>query len=530
MNRTRVIWHAASLVLAFALAAHAGPIASDSFQVGTLTGAPFGEYIVSYLDDGNIIQNPTVPTFNSAWGASFGHDATSTIRVDSTDLATSSFASGSGSVRFQYPSSLSTGRSVVRTIDQGYDLNSSAYYMAGLMAFDGTFSTATTATAYTGFLNTEDTYNNSVDTPNPGAGTGLRLGLQWGFQGNGAGGVDAMVRVRATSGDIVNQVVASNIAPGTHLFVAKVEPNFSGSNEQLTVWLDPANVGSEAAAGPPTLAPQLVSNWVPGGADTTRIIDTLAFNATNVGANAPVYYDEVRFSDDWSGLLRTGYGSAHLQQGWQGYSHLGAELRSGVTYNIGTSDQIVTGHHADPAIGDMRAVLGFDLDNIPEGARIIDAHLVMSVKSHTGSNLQEVELWRIEHPTATMDETTVTWNNVRSGVPWTAPGGDLDFATLLETIPGFSDTAPKTFGGSAAFIAAVQDALTSGMPLELALWSPLTEANTAQSNFVRWWSDDASSITNRPLLIVDYYVPEPATCTLLLLGGAFAAWRRRRSR
>lgn len=67
------------------------------------------------------------------------------------------------------------------------------------------------------------------------------------------------------------------------------------------------------------------------------------------------------------------------------------------------------------------------------------------------------------------------------------------------------------------------------MPLELALWSPLTEAITGQANFVRWYSDEAA-MANRPLLVVEYYTPEPATCTLMLLGGALAAWRRRRSR
>ena len=453
MRSTAEKWMVAGLVLFLAGSLCAAPVAQDWFRVGNKAGAPVGEYYPGDLASSEGHQDPPVSTFNSEWLG-----ATGTIEANAAALTYPGFVTRGGSVRFLHTSTL-TAKSVRRTFEQTYDLNSSVYYMAGLMSFDSSFSTGISSTAYTGFLNTEDTNDNSVTTPDPGAGSGLRLGVQWGFQGNGAGGVNAMVRTRETDGDIENienKVLATSIAPGTHLFVAKVEPNVSGSTDRLTMWLDPTDVSSEAAAGAPTLAPELVSNWVPGGSDTSRIVDTLVFNATNVGANTPVGYDEVRFSDDWAGLLLDPLeGYAHLQEDWNSYQHLGAELRSGVpSGNTSTTDQIITGHSTSSSIGDMRAVLGFDLSSIPEGSLITDAHLVMSVKSHTGSDLQEVELWRLQHPTATMDESTVTWNSIRSAVPWTTPGGAADFVTLLETIPGFTDTDPKTFGGTAAFLAA----------------------------------------------------------------------------
>ena len=92
---------------------------------------------------------------------------------------------------------------------------------------------------------------------------------------------------------------------------------------------------------------------------------------------------------------------------------------------------------------------------------------------------------------------------MRDGVNlWTTAGGDFD-PTVLSSVPGFSGTqvgVAKSFATSAGFVAAAQAALTSRIPLNLLLRSPLTEASTTTNQYIRLASDDAATLSQRPLL------------------------------
>lgn len=237
--------------------------------------------------------------FENPWKGNTG-----TIRANATGLTYPHLVATGGTARFSHTVSLQAPRRIGRDVVTTYDMGRSVYYMSGLMSFDSLFGTnlysgtdSTQSTAYTGIMNQSDENDHSQDTPNPGAGSGLVLGPQWGFQGDGAGGVNAMLRLRATNGNIVNRVLATGINPGTHLWVMKIEPDVSGNSDRITVWFDPSDLSSEAAAGAPTLQ-GLYSYWTQDGIPS-RLIDFLVFQATNAGANAAVGYDQVAFGETW---------------------------------------------------------------------------------------------------------------------------------------------------------------------------------------------------------------------------------------
>lgn len=297
MRRFIIVLIASAAKVFIGTVVQAAPIIQESFYTGTPTVPAAGEYNAGLIAGGGVYQNPdTLGSVGSAWQGNTG-----TIQVESTGLSVPGIHAHNGGLRFQHSVSLPDDRAIKRLVRNDYDLDNSTYYMSGLMSFDSNFGVGVTgpdnsvSTAYTSFTNTEDTNDNRSTTPDPGSGAGLVLGVQWGFQGNGSGGVNAMLRLRNTSGDIENVVLQPGVTPDDYHFVVKVEPNVTTSRDRVTAWLNPADVSSEAAAGTPTLGPQNFAAWVPGGADPTRIVEALTYKAWDVGANAKVRFDEFRF-------------------------------------------------------------------------------------------------------------------------------------------------------------------------------------------------------------------------------------------
>ena len=355
-------------------------IARDSYLAGSPAVPATGEYIYS-LSGG---QNPTIAGFPDAWIGTTG-----TLRVSGSGLDYPDMGALGSKHQFTHTASLVDYRSVSRVLDTTYDLAAPAYYMAGLMSFDELFGTdlveetnSIQSVALTQFLNAEDTFDYTTTTPNPGAGSGLRLGMEWGFQGDGAGGVNAIVRTRNTIGDIENITIATGITAGTHLFVAKVEPDFSGSQEQMTVWFDPTDLSSESAAAP-TIGPTAMSNWVVGGDNASRIVDTLVYTAENVGANAVIGYDEFRFATSWDDLFAPADVTHTRFQEGAGYEHVCTELRplDGGERILGESDEMLVGIVSTGM--ECRSALSFDLSSIPEGAEITAVNLALKPKRFT---------------------------------------------------------------------------------------------------------------------------------------------------
>jgi hypothetical protein len=117
-----------------------------------------------------------------------------------------------------------------------------------------------------------------------------------------------------------------------------------------------------------------------------------------------------------------------------------------------------------------------------------------------------------------MVENEVDWEEIRDGVDWDSPEDGGDLGLLLGSIPGFdtSNMGRKTFVSTPELLQAVKEAVAQDIPLEMILVSLQTEQQSAR-DFVRWHSDDAGSLTNRPLLTVSFAaVPEPSGLALAI--------------
>ena len=215
-----------------------------------------------------------------------------------------------------------------------------------------------------------------------------------------------------------------------------------------------------------------------------------------------------------------------LQEGVNGYEHLGSYLRSGDGFtgaalkNYGGSPQWLVGQHSTTSVGTMRPVLGFSLSDIPAGSTITSVSLTITTDSSAGTGLTgDIELHEIIG-SVDMDEGTlnggqsategVMWSRIRAGVPWISRGGDYS-PTVLSTVVSFDAVAqintPKTFASNASFVAAAQAALDSVSIFEMILLSPAAESTPAITNFARIVADDSEVIASRPILTIEYEPP-----------------------
>ena len=513
------------VVLFFSASAWATEIISDSFLSGASPAA--GEYSVGDL----VPQNPTVGTFNSAWANGLTSTVPGAIDAVATGLFWPSHPVDGGAVSFGNPTSIVTTESVVRgDFANPEEPLGKSIYISGLMSFDAGFNTATTSSAFTGLLNAEE-----GDPSVP-----LTIGLQWGFVGNGVGGVDAVIRARNTTGTVANYQVGAGISPGTHLFVARVDVEYmypADSRDRVSVWLDPVANVLEQDAGAPALVSD-TGNWLTHTASpTNRVVDTLVFDATDVGAGSAVMFDEVRMGETWRDvlpnapvLLRPG-SPIVLQEGFSNYRYEGNHVRGGAaTTNYDYVESIVG---ALSGTAPLRGLMAFGLDEIPPLSTIDDVTLELTIKRTDirGVGFGDIGLYLTDPSiTETMVEEQATWNLINTGNPWPTGGGDP--TTLLSSIPEFGNEAVgtvKTFASTAALVAAAQAALDGGSTLNMVVMAPDAEALN-QRNFMGYYSDNEALLGKRPKLTIAFtLIPEPSTIGLLLAAlASLAAVRFRR--
>ncbi len=202
--------------------------------------------------------------------------------------------------------------------------------------------------------------------------------------------------------------------------------------------------------------------------------------------------------------------SLTIRQGVNGYAHAATFIRADTaTWNSGARDQMLVGRSS--AI--LRALVGFDVSAAPVGATVSTATLDVWTDAVGTGSVSDIELRPLlrsfvegsgNGSTASNGVGTgADWNTFDGATSWSAAGGDIG-ATILATIAGFPSSqtqTQKTFSSSPAFVSAVQSAVSSATPLNLALVSPLTEAG-ANNNFVRFASDDNAIAARRPLLTI----------------------------
>ncbi len=501
-------------------AGQAAELAADAFIVGPTPGD--GQYTLGDV----VLQNPTVSTFNAAWADGLTSSVPGAFDVVASGLTWADVATAGGAIQFQNAASLSSTQSVVRDFNNAATYVDGVYYMSSLMSFDENFSTAAGSSALTGMLNAEE-----GDSSVPWV-----IGSQWGFQGNGAGGVDAVFRGRANvypTFPVEATVAASNLTAGKHLFVVKVESDYTGgSQDRISVWIDPSEVFSETTAGAPNLVVDY-ANWLDPTEDR-RTVNAAILNATDVGADAVVTYDEIRFGESWEDATPSST-VVSLREGVDGYEHVGAEVRSlldGGNRNLGDDYPEMLVGNQSPGSGIFRGLMAFGTEGIADGSIVTDVELTLTVKrTNLASGVGAIEL-RQNDPSVDMVESEVTWNRIKSGTAWTEGGGD-PLETVLSTVPGpvtGSDGERVTFQATPELLAAVQAAVDGDDLLELVMMSPETELVMGATNFVGFWSDDADNLNYRPLLRIQVTaVPEPATLALMLglIGGLLAFYRRR---
>jgi len=482
---------------------------AEAFLTGGSPAA--GEYALGGL----VGQGPSVSSFTGTWTETSTPPVSGTFGVVGAGLSWPGLVgTGGGAVQLSAPSGLLGTQSAVRSFD---NLNMAAggdYWLSCMMSFDGSFASSTSSSAFMGVLNAEEG-DPSVQ---------WTIGVQWGFRGNETGGVDAVIRHRSqisgTNDHAVQEyVLASNVQPGTHLFVTYVDSDYYKSSDWNTVWFDPVITTGPYLAGRPAFS-NSATNWLSPGTDPNRVVDTLVLNATDLGMGAVVGYDQVRFGDSWAEVVNSTWnGTVLVADPGTGYDHAGTYFRqSDPTSSRGDHVVLQVGSVANLQSA-LRSVLSFSLDDVPEGATVTSALLKLSVSrvDETDGDVSQIELYLADLPPE-FDETTASWNRAgvvgETDVPWGFNGPGNPTETLLGTI---ADPTPETteviFESSAAFVAAAQAAVDGDTPLDLAILAPLFEYS-GQRRFIEFHSEDASDVYLRPVLAITFEggsVPGDAT-------------------
>jgi hypothetical protein len=505
------------VVLAITLLGVSLPAAADmhfteSFITGSNSAA--GEYSLGAL----IGQNPTVSTANAPWAQGLLTGTNSTFDVTGAGLSWPDLAgAGDGAVQFNAGGLFDTTTgSAVRTFD---NLNMEAagiYYMSGLMSFDNNFVKDETSSAFTGILNLEE---GTPDAP-------WIVGVQWGFQANADETVDAVVRVRDYYKDgsgnvsypIKPFVVKEDIQPGTHMFVMRVASDQAppNSGDFIDVWVDPNISDIEFMAGPRGLEYESVANWLTP-TNPERVVDTVVVNATNLGANAVVGYDEIRFGDTWEEVTNKHEPFAGISDNralfiervfpTPEYEHHGTYLRQGSDKIRGDEETMIVGGLSNSSTVAGRGLLSYSLDAIPDGAVVTDVSLTLNVKrlDETDGEVTQINLYLADLPDD-FDEDVALWDEMAPGVAWTnGPGNPT--STLLGSATEFSEPPSQVvYEGTVEFIAAVQAAVDGDTSLDLALIAPF-ESDEMTRRFIDFWSDNAENTQLRPVLDIEFTTP-----------------------
>ncbi len=258
----------------------AAVIAYDPFEAGATADAANGIYQAGlgiYQTANKAVKGGSIIGFGTSdWTGSSG-----IIKVDSAGLTSSgiNYALG-GCVKYDGNAD-ATVRAVRRSLNN-YTANNT-YYVSMLLRSE---ILETTGAAYAGFNSGTDAF---VADP--------AYGIFFGFSGNG-GGMDLVVRQRLQLGagvfGLTNTVLSVAAADTTYHLVAKIDVNASGSEEAVTIWLNPTSEGSTP-----------VSVFGTGG-KAFSMNNTGAITVMSISAQAfagGVRFDEMRMGTTWSDVV-----------------------------------------------------------------------------------------------------------------------------------------------------------------------------------------------------------------------------------
>ena len=178
----------------------------------------------------------------------------------------------------------------------------------------------------------------------------------------------------------------------------------------------------------------------------------------------------------------------------------------------------------------LRGLFEFDVSDIPTSNQIDSVSLVLTTLTDTqGINnvggAGALTTFDVHTHAFDIDETTATWNVPGGGAP---AGGTLGTFLTSTSFNVELATQTVTFGDTGAFRTAVSDALADDGILRLIVANN-DETNLGKHDFARFFDETAATTDYRPELTVTH-TPEPATMSLLALGGLAILRRRRRTR
>lgn len=259
---------------AFSSTSHAALTVVDQFLTGPTPSA--GQYATGSVTG----QNPTVTGFTGAW-TRVGNDA----QVTGSGLT---FSNGSGTVASAGGALTAVNgtrgyHSLTSTIT---DSTSGIFYMSVLLKLNNTDSGA-----YRAF----ELFNGGTADANRrlslGAGPAANFGstTNFGFKVN-----------ETTVGPSLGAVDAS----GAHLFVMKFDLSATAGADKLTVWQDPANLGSEAGSG----AGATLSGF-------NMAFDRVALSSFVGLGSSTITGDELRMATTWQDVTTVPEPSAALLGG-----------------------------------------------------------------------------------------------------------------------------------------------------------------------------------------------------------------------
>ncbi len=203
------------------------------------------------------------------------------------------------------------------------------------------------------------------------------------------------------------------------------------------------------------------------------------------------------------------------RQGDNGYPHIATFIRGdSPTRNSGIRDQMIVGK----TTAGSRGILAFDLVpalatwTVQSGTLTLTTHRTEAGSGSVGTvQLHKLFAAPVEgigdgNSDASGAGTGATWNSrdgqTTAGHLWTTAGGDFD-STILSSVTGFSGSqlgAKKLFTTGTAFVAAAQAAVSAGQSLNLIVRAPTTESSGSTNQYIRFASDDATNLADRPLL------------------------------
>ncbi|MFW6162684.1 MAG: hypothetical protein ACODAJ_07920, partial [Planctomycetota bacterium] len=301
----------AAVALAAALcvagSARAELIAADSFVGANRRGlAPYD----AGPGAGDITpQDPAVPGFSGPWSDGTQGTGTFEVRADGLDHAVQEGEEG-GRVRYNgYEAGVvNPRRRVFRSLEPYSPIPGSqsptgnpVFYLSGLARLDTLGDTNNQGTHVAGFYQNKNLSDSQFFDQNAAKD---QEGLGWGFQYDATGELDLVLRHRydpdPATGNQGQQMLVDTLVDGvtlgeTYFVVAKVEMNaisiITTGNDSVSVWVNPADIVNEAAAGSPT------ATFTDFALSEPQRFERLVFASEHFGN--VVSYDEMRLGSAW---------------------------------------------------------------------------------------------------------------------------------------------------------------------------------------------------------------------------------------